>query len=74
MATATTATVRRGFPVACLSCGERDTTHVGVHDVSVVTCSSCDTETDLAEIEDRLAEWAALVNWLKSAPEYTEDA
>ena len=64
--------VTRGFSVPCLKCGETGSVRVALDDVSVFTCSSCDTEFTADEVRDAMASWSKLLRWLDTAPPLAE--
>ena len=61
--------VRYGFDgVRCLLCGETDTVSVTLSDTTVFHCSSCDNDYSVQEVKKQIQDWAAVVNWVLSAP------
>jgi hypothetical protein len=65
-----TAPARRGFAVACIRCGERDSVTLAVDDMSQFYCGSCDEGFTAADVRGLIDGWRPLLAWLETAPAY----
>lgn len=63
---------KRGFPHNCIKCGEENVVRIDLENLGQFTCTSCEAEFDLEEVEALLTQWGRIVQFIRSAPEYTE--
>jgi transcription initiation factor IIE alpha subunit len=66
--------IRRGFPVVCIRCGERETLSLSLDNATSFTCSDCDGEFTASDVRDVINEWGPVLSWIDSAPEFQRRA
>ena len=64
---ATSTSIRRGFSVNCLRCGQAGV-QVSATDTFRFHCSECDEDFTIADVQHHLAQWNALLAWCAQAP------
>ncbi len=65
-------TVSRGFKgLPCIKCGEVDCLAIDLHDLTgddAIRCCQCDTAYSLADVNDLVNRWDAVLQWVSNAP------
>jgi hypothetical protein len=60
--------------VLCIRCGEAAGVTVDIEDGDKLHCPGCDADYTLADVEETIAGWQAILPWLKSHPARIEEA
>ena len=52
----------------CIRCGEDAVIRLDLNDGDTMSCSECEKEFTVSDVEEVLACWGAILPWIKSHP------
>lgn len=69
MSTEPTTTIRTGILLPCPRCGEEDATVLlNLAEPDSCHCSECDEDFSLSDIENLVARWRKVIDWIDTMP------
>ena len=54
-----------GFSLRCILCGGEDVVSLDLDDCKTFRCSHCGDTFDVADVTNHIAEWQAVLEWIK---------